>query len=145
MMAEAEEADVPIIKKRRKGRGPNKVKESDDTPLLKAFLELPNVQNRRVFISHLDERSLQMLCHRLKAFIEQQGHMKLPDNESNEASKILKPYKRHLKRLTDGNANMSSVVRGKRGGAIVSLILAAVVPILASLAIDAIKNKVNKK
>lgn len=121
-----------------------------DYPLLLAFLQIPSAEARATFLSHLDEPSVEALCNRLRQFVLQEPGYVLPDQKHwKSLEKALKPHKRVIKRLIDPNIGGKEkkiyLKRRQRGGALISIILAAVLPLVASLAFDGIKSAIENK
>lgn len=113
-----------------------------DLQLLQAFLQIPSHQARAVFISNLDESALQALCNRLSNFVKQRPGYKLSEENKTKVKTALEPHKKIIKRLISSGKKRPYVVRKQRGGAIVSLILGAVIPIIADLVYRGIKKAV---
>ena len=117
-----------------------------DQALLSALMQLPNMDVRAAMVQQLHPDAVTRLCAHLKKIVHQARSHRISNAKSRAtASSILQPYSRVVKRLTNGTRPPTiSNLRKQRGGAIISLLLASVLPMLAQMAISAIIGKKKK-
>lgn len=110
-----------------------------DEVLLSTLMSLPTVEARAAMVQQLHPEAVRRLCAHLKKIVNQSSSHRIADAESRRIiGKSLKPHAQLVRRITDFNRKQyGSGLRSQKGGAIISLILAAVVPLLADLAIKA--------
>lgn len=119
--------------------------KSRDCALLAALMQVTDVDSRAVLVQNLHPSSLEALCSHLKNVIAQKRtHRISNENVRSSVSQALQPHSRVIKRITSGKGAYGNL-RKQRGGALFSILLSAVVPLLAQMAISAISKKLNKK
>lgn len=117
-----------------------------DEQLLNLIMTQPSIEARASMVRQLHPKSVKSLCQHLSQIVHQNKTHSLDSKGREKVSKALKPHSRIVKRLVDRRVR-GKIIRNKkvpnlqRGGAIISMILAAVVPILAQMAISALTKK----
>lgn len=120
-----------------------------DEQLLAMLMQMPTWEGRASMVRQLHPKAVSDLCEHLSKVVHQSKSHRLDNQEDRDkVSKALKPHSRVVKRITriPGRSRGKPRIRvpnlrGQRGGAIISMILAAVVPLLAQMAISAITKK----
>lgn len=88
-------------------------------------------KQRQAELKKLGHRDLSSIGDSFIALVKRNKHFKLPDSDSDSIRKILSPHKRSIKNFI----SKSKAARSKalQKGGIFSLILAAVIPVLADV------------
>jgi hypothetical protein len=88
------------------------------------------------------------LCAHLKKIVHQARSHRIEDSKSrNIVSASLQPHAKLVKRITRKQKGRGHIgnLRSQKGGALISILLASVVPLLAQMAISAIIGKKKTK
>lgn len=118
---------------------------SRDCELLAALMQISDLDSRAVLVQNLHPSAVEALCSHLKSVIAQKRTHRIADkNVRSSVSEALQPHSRVIKRMTTGKGAVYKNLRKQRGGALFTLILSAVVPLLAQMAVTAISNKINR-
>lgn len=102
-------------------------------PLLKEISEIP-FEQQGVCIANLKSGTLNTLCSCMRQVLNGQGAMKMSDEDTTRLRDYLKPYKSKLKVFVNPQTslvNKRNLLR-KKGGAIFTSIIAALLPLLIS-------------
>ena len=120
----------------------------NDCELLGIILTLPNIRARARFIQRFLRPSDQhRLCEHIGKIVsgKVRSHQLNDGNSFRTVTKILTPHKRTLKRVLkrvqDKRARKNFDLKSQRGGALFSVIIAGLIPLVADLIIRAATKK----
>ena len=120
----------------------------NDCELLGIILSLPNIRARARFIQrYLRPSDQHRLCEHVAKIIngKPRSHQLNDENSFQTVTKVLTPHKRILKRVLkrvqDKRARKNFDLKRQRGGALFSILLAGLIPLIGDLIIRAATKK----
>jgi hypothetical protein len=119
-----------------------------DEALLSTLMQLPSVEAIATMVRQLHPTAVKRLCAHLKKIVHQARSHRIEDSKSrNIVSASLQPHAKLVKRITRKQKGRGHIgnLRSQKGGALISILLASVVPLLAQMAISAIIGKKKTK
>lgn len=114
-----------------------------DKSIYEPFLtKLPLIE-RAQYLRSLNNEKLDDVSSKLKIFLRQKDkHFKLPDKVAKRVRTQLAPHKKHLRRFISSKDKRKTILsRRQKGGAFLTILLGALVPIVADLIIRAATKK----